>query len=316
MRISWLTPIFVLVTFVVEPAGWANADSAGGALRYACTLSPFPAQPMTAQLTWSAPASVPVGQTTPTVTVTAVATVGSAVTWALGLIGAKTVEGSVDAPGAVAAPEGSIPAAVRLTVPRTPVPASGSLTVRATGTAPRLVFHQSGHATISVEKNLTLRFTPRDGAGNPAGPGAVDLSCALESGQDPVVFAFDITPAPATPIPPTGPANAPGGASSPGTRDTTAPGPGSVSTGSATPIPATDATTPPTDPTSEDPTTTGSAGADPTTTGSAGAGQTARSTAFRAAGPRGVPWWPVTIGILVAGAIGAAWWLLRRRVRG
>jgi hypothetical protein len=176
-------------------AGFAAAASAKVTLHYTCVLSPFPGEAMTAQLAWNAPGSVMVGRTIPTFTLNAQATVSPTVTWALGLVGAATVEGSVDAPGIVDAPEGNISAAVRLTVPRTDVPASGPITVRATGTASGLVFHQPGHAEITAGNELAMHFIPKDASGNPTPAGEVDLSCTLDPGQNPVVFSFEITPA-------------------------------------------------------------------------------------------------------------------------
>lgn len=97
---------------VAAGVGWpgsAAADSAGVPLRYTCAVPGLPNQPMTAQVAWNAPASVTVGQTTPAMTVTAPATIGPTVTWALGFLGATTVEGSVDAPVRWSRPAGTSP---------------------------------------------------------------------------------------------------------------------------------------------------------------------------------------------------------------
>jgi hypothetical protein len=116
-RLGILT--FALAAVGVQAGGPGSATAApGGELHYNCVLSPFPGQPMTARLVLHAPSSVAVGQTTAASSVEATATVGPTVAWALGLVGAATVEGNVDAPGVVRAPEGNIDAALRLTVSR------------------------------------------------------------------------------------------------------------------------------------------------------------------------------------------------------
>src|SRR5215469_15301999 len=79
----------VVMAGVLLAAGmgvWGGGSTATGSsqvtLQYTCTLSPFPGQPMVAQLTWNAPTSMVVGKSTPTtITVNAVATVGSTVTF-------------------------------------------------------------------------------------------------------------------------------------------------------------------------------------------------------------------------------------------
>ncbi|KAA2262723.1 hypothetical protein F0L68_12590 [Solihabitans fulvus] len=283
----------VAVSGGVCGAGQATADSAGATLRYTCTLSSFPGQAMTAQLAWDAPATVLVGQAAPTVTVTATATVGPTVTWALGLVGAATVAGSVDAPGVVAAPEGNIGAAVRMIVPRTAVPASGPMAVHAAGTTPGLVFHQPGHATVTVGNDLALHFSPRDAGGNPTVTGEVDLSCTLDPGQNAVVFSFTITPAPVA-APPVGPATSP--ARSPtgtGTRET------ATLSSSGSSLSATDSTAPSTS-VSGSAQSTATAAATPTAERAKIGDLAATSAAFLAAG---------------AGVAACVWWLMRRRRR-
>jgi hypothetical protein len=279
-------------------AGLAAADPTRMTLHYMCTLSPYPAQAMTVQLTWNAPASVMVGQTTATATATVTATVGPTVTWALGLVGAATVEGSVDAPGVVDAPEGNISAAVRLTVPRTDVPVSGPMTIQAAGTAPGLVFRQPGHATINVGSGLALRLTPADADGNPTAAGEVTLSCTLDPGQNTVMSSLEITSAAAA-VPTAGTVTAPAG----GLTGTVAPGPsGSPSSqaSSTTPSPEVSGT--------GHPTVT-----DPTATRSNVDGPESTSSTFRPVDRTTAAWWLAGAGILAAAVIGCVWWLMRRR---
>lgn len=296
-----MAAVLATVSMAVWGPGSATAGSTGVTLTYTCTLPPFPSQPTVAQVTWNAPNSVMVGQATPPVTVDASATGGPAVTALLGVDGAATVEGSADAPGTVIAPEGTIPSALELIVPRTVVPASGPIVVHATGTAPRLVFRQPGHATINLGSAMTLHVTLRNSGGNPAAVGAVDVSCTLDPGQNTVVVSFDITPMPAaqpaTAAATTGRVPAPTVTEPQAT--VTPPGPTSSSstTGSAT-------TSTPTQPVVTTATTPPAA---------------AVRASSRAVDPRRamVGWWLAAAIILAAaaGVIGGVWWHTRRRRR-
>ena len=276
--------------------GSAAADSAGATLRYTCAVPGLPNQPMTAQVAWNAPASVTAGQTAPAMAVTAPAAIGPTVTWALGITGAATVEGSVDAPMTVVAPGENIPVATRLAVPRTVVPGSGPLTVRATGTTPGLVFHRPGHATITVDNDLVLHFTPRNASGNPTVTGEVDFSCTEDPGQSAVVYSFDITPPAAPPAPDTtGPVVSPTVAAP--RTSTTSPSPTSV-TATSTTMSLTVTTT------------TASAAA-----GTTGERLDAASVGFEGVVGRGMGWWLTAAGLLAAvtAVVGGVWWRTRRR---
>jgi hypothetical protein len=123
---------------------------------------------------------------------------GEVVTQTLGVIGATTVDGSLDASGVVVAPEGNLPVAVSVAVPLTTVPASGPSTVAGSGTAPVLVFHQPGHAVITADSGFTVHIVPRDANGDLTFAGQLDASCALDAGQSNVLTSFEIT-APSTP---------------------------------------------------------------------------------------------------------------------
>lgn len=184
-------------------AGSSAADSAALTLQYTCSLPPFPDQAMTARLTWNAPNSVLVGQTTPVLPINATATMGAIVTQGLDLVGAATVEGRVDATGVVVAPEGHIGVTVPLTVPRTDVPAAGPITVGATGMTPVFMFRQPGHATITVGSGLAVHLTPRGAIGGPTAIGQIDASCTLNPGQNNVLSSFEITAPRTTSVPTT-----------------------------------------------------------------------------------------------------------------
>ncbi|HJP75860.1 MAG TPA: DUF6801 domain-containing protein [Pseudonocardiaceae bacterium] len=188
----------VAITAVLG-VGWpsiAAAEPAAATLQYTCqTSSPF-SQPMTAQLSWDTPRSVRAG-TAATVDVTA--TLGSYATWLLGLEGVASVEGSGTVPGTVVAPGKTAPTAIQLTMPRTDVPSSGPMTVHASGSLPRLVLDQPGHATIDLANDLAAHMIPRDASGNVITAAESDISCGLDPGQHAVVLSLDVTSVPAPP---------------------------------------------------------------------------------------------------------------------
>lgn len=256
------------------------------------------------RLDWKAARTATVGRTTPPVTVDATATVGSTVTWALGLVGAASIEGSVNASGVVHAPEGSSAAALRLAVPLTGIPASGPMNVPASGTAPGRVFREPGPGTVTVGDSMTMHIVPRDAGGNPIPAGEVDLSCTLDPGQDAVLFAFEITPAPPSPGN-TGRATTstarpaqPGPGGSAGTAGPAVPGPGGSSPVTTTPN-------------ADQPTTTLSA-PELTTTTEPKIANTASATVVRQ--PAGPLWWLIGAGVLIMlVAAHGGLWLLRRR---
>jgi hypothetical protein len=269
--------------------GLSVVGSTGVTLDYTCTLPlpPFPEQPMVAQVTWK-PAPVIVGQATPVVTISATAMAGPAVTSLLGVEGAATVEGSVEGPGTVVAPEGTISSSLKLIVPRTGVPASGPMTVSAAGTTPSLVFHQPGHATVNVGSALVLHVALRDSGGNPTAVSNLDVSCTLDSGQDTVVYSFDIMPMPSAPP--------------------------ATTTATTGPVPAPTVTAPPATVRPPDPTSSTAQPVVPTATPP----PTSKArVGDRAAGfwHALVGWWLAAAAILaaVAGATGGVWWHMRRR---
>lgn len=207
-----IAAIVSVVTVVAAVTPWAAGPAHAGevTLRYQCRLSGIPAaEGVTMLLDWSAASSVPVGQGTPITTVHGMATtMDSTATNVLHLVGAATVEGTLNATGVVHAPEGDFPVTVPVQVPPTKVPASGPITITGNGSTPVFVFHRPGHATITADSGFTVHIMPRDGSGN-ANLGAYDASCALDSGQNNVLTSFDITGtadgAPAVPAQPTVP---------------------------------------------------------------------------------------------------------------
>jgi hypothetical protein len=172
-------------------SGTAVADPVSLTLKYTCTFPRINAQSLSVKINPDVPASVGVGESARTFVIDAVATVGAATTQGLGLVGAKTLEGTVDAKASVVAPQGTIDLTVPIGMTKTAVPVSGSFDVRATGTAPALTFSQPGQAKITVG-DLTLHLAPKDANGNLTGLGAFDSSCKEDAGQSNVLASFSI----------------------------------------------------------------------------------------------------------------------------
>jgi Family of unknown function (DUF6801) len=287
--------VLAVVVSVTSAGLGASADAApaGPPLQYTCSLFSFADQAMTVRLTWTAPDSIMVGQASPARPVSAIATVGPAVTWAAGLVRAASFEGTVDATAVASTPEGDITIPVPLTVPRTAIPVSGPMNVGATGTTPSVVFHRPGHATISIGSVLTLHLTPYTADGAPTAIGQVTVSCRPDPGQNEVLKSFEITAPAGTPVP---------------VKPTTAPAA----------VPTTTAPRPTVTPSSSSSmsgTTTVS-----TTTDRTWATTKPRAPAVSVAARTGptAGWW-LAVGVIVAAVAGVTcgvWWLIRRRRTG
>ncbi|GAB2724496.1 DUF6801 domain-containing protein [Kitasatospora kifunensis] len=178
-------------------AGTAVADPVSLTLNYSCSFPLIGNQPIAVKLTVDVANSATVGVPTQGFAVNAVATVSSSVNQALGLIGAKTLEGTADGVLVVAAPQGALNQTVPLDLARTSLPGSGSFDVAVTGTTPTITFSQPGTARLGVG-GLTLHLAPRDGGGGLTLVGRFDSSCKLAAGQNGALTTLDIT-APVTP---------------------------------------------------------------------------------------------------------------------
>jgi hypothetical protein len=294
----------------VSGAGTAAAASATVTLQYQCSLSPFPAQAMTAQLTWNAPDSVPAGQVAPVVPVDATATLGAIVTQALGFDGAATVEGTAAVTGVLAGPDGNTTVTRPLTVAKTAVPASGPLTVAATGTTmPGFVFHRPGRATVTAGTAFTVHMVLKNASGGSPMVGQADASCTLDPGQNTLLASFVIT-APPAPVPATGGQAGPprGGPPGGGAAGPTAAAGGATAPGTPAPAGSTTSQTPSAALGSAVPGTT-----DTTTTGPAFTATASTHNLLAAEYPR------LASGVILlagAGVLGCVWLLRRRRRRG
>ncbi|MFJ3306664.1 DUF6801 domain-containing protein [Streptomyces sp. NPDC086549] len=170
----------------------ASAEPVSLTLHYTCAFSGLGSQPVTMELDADLPNTIKVGKATPKSALNGVTTVDASFTQWATLVGAKTVEGSLDGNATVTAPQGSIPLTVPMTIPRTAIPASGSFDVTAKGTAPSLTFSRPGKAKVTVG-DLTLHLTPKDANGNTTAVGTINASCALDAGQNTVLQSIVVT---------------------------------------------------------------------------------------------------------------------------
>lgn len=278
-RLSAVLAATAVVGVQVWGSGPVAADSGAATLRFTCTVASLPSQTVTVRLKWTVPDSVVVGRPTPPLPVEAGTTLSAAVTDGAGIFGVAGVEGRVDASAVVAAPEGDIAVDLPLTVPPTDVPDSGPMTVVATGTIPGRVFHRPGHATVTIGGGFVVSADLKDAGGGP--PRHVDASCVLDPGQDAVLATFEIMAG----------EQAQGGAVA-----QTAEGP-----------PATKTPPPATGLRASRPVTLARGGSREATAGAV----SPTAAAVAAGGVAG--WWLPTGAVLVVGACGCAWWLVRRR---
>lgn len=276
-------------------AGTAAAQPVALTLKYTCSFPLIGNQPLTARISSDIPTSHTVGEPSHQFAIHAVATVGTTLTDGLGLLGAKTVEGTLDAKITVAAPQGDLGVTVPLTIVKTSVPSSGSLSIPANGTAPTRTFSKPGRAKITVG-DFVAHLVPRNASGDLTVLGKFDLPCTLDAGQNNVLMSFTIA-ASRTPSA----SAAPRTSSTPGTRKATASATAkSAPRDTTTPSPSgTTTATPSTTPASDPP---GGSAIDDTATGRTTAGgQDTRSLIL------------LTVGILVVAA--ASFFGLRLRNR-
>lgn len=180
--------------------GTAVAQPVSRTLTYTCSFPLIGDQSVTARISADIPKGHTVGQPTHRFAMHAVATVGTVLTQGLNLVGAETVEGTLDAQTNVAAPQGDMPVTAPLTIVKTHVPGSGSLSIPANGIAPSRTFSKPGRAEITVG-DFTAHLIPRDADGDLTILREFDLPCTLDDGQDNVFMSFDIDAARASPSP-------------------------------------------------------------------------------------------------------------------
>ncbi|WP_371675947.1 DUF6801 domain-containing protein [Streptomyces sp. NBC_01276] len=172
-------------------AGPAAAAPVSLTLRYTCSTGLIGNLPVRVRIDADVPESAEVGRATPAFPVDAAVLVPADAAKMLGGIGAKTIEGTVEAQARVAAPEGD----VRVKVPvgaKAGIPASGSFHIEASGSAPALTFRRAGSARITVG-DLVAHLALKDVSGDVVHPGEIDARCTPDAGQNDVLASFRIT---------------------------------------------------------------------------------------------------------------------------
>lgn len=223
--------LFLTASLIPLSAADSSAVSSSVQLSYTCDFPIIGGRPMTATVEWDTPASVPVNTSTPNLPISVTGVVPQDVTLDLLLIGAASLDGSVDANITVQAPpNAAVPESVPLAISRTRVPGSGPLTVPAHGTTPALSFAQPGHAQVSVG-SVTMHLDSYTAAGSLVR--SFDVPCRLNAGQNGVLASFDITvatPTGSTSPPPTTPSSSATVGTAPAARTTTASSAGAATT--------------------------------------------------------------------------------------
>lgn len=179
---------------VAAVAAWPGPAAAVVVQRefQATCLTQYGNAAVTIQAEADAPDSVVAGRTVAGVVVNATGTAPSIASFGLGLIGATSVEGTVDVVGTVTAPGVDQTLSTRMVIPNTPVPGSGPVTAEASGTLPQFTFPRAGGATVLLD-SATFHITPITSSGTTP-VGAVDGSCTLDPGQSHVLYTFTVTP--------------------------------------------------------------------------------------------------------------------------
>ncbi|WP_236725122.1 fibronectin type III domain-containing protein [Amycolatopsis orientalis] len=171
---------------------------------YSCPFPLIGNQDVSVDINATLPDTVPVGQFTPKIDITAVSNAGKTATEGLRLVGAETIKGSALATSLVSSPQGHLAVGVPTAIPQQPIPPVGNdLIVNAGGAAPSLRFDQPGTATLSVH-DLVLTMTPLTASGAETGLGTFVADCTPANGQANVLHTFTITAAPDT-VPPSAP---------------------------------------------------------------------------------------------------------------
>ncbi|GAA0628026.1 DUF6801 domain-containing protein [Streptomyces crystallinus] len=192
--------------------GSAAAVEARLSQTYECRFPLIGADPLKVAISAELPASVPVNTQTGAIRIDALSTVSARAAQGLGLVGAKTVEGTASASATVNLPGGGqLDVGVDTTVAKAGIPSPArDFEVRASGAAPSLSFRTPGAATLDVNA-LTLKLTARDATGTvvrlPPYGDVFEAPCTLEpADQNRTLHRFTITGAGPTGPTPTGPA--------------------------------------------------------------------------------------------------------------
>ncbi|MEG3628297.1 DUF6801 domain-containing protein [Streptomyces poriticola] len=216
----------IMATWGTPPA---SAQPVSIELSYTCAFTGIGTTPVTMRISTDLPSSLEAGGSSPRAAVNGVATVDASFTGLAPLVGARTLEGSVDGTATVSAPQGDSRLAVPMTIPRTRIPAFGAFEMSAEGTAPSVTFPRQGTAKVTVG-HLGLHLTPRDAYGNLTPVGTMNAACTVDPGQNTVLQSLVVT----KPVTATGPGTGAGAEAGAGAEPGTGAGPGPGGRGSGT----------------------------------------------------------------------------------
>ena len=179
--------------------GAGSAQAATQNLQYSCNYPIIGAQPLQIAIDASIPASVTAGQATGAFAITATATAGGDTGAGIGLLGARSIEGSARATAALTAPGFSLPLGVPITIPKASIPLGNkaNLVLPATGSTPSIKLPQAGYGSVdlgALALNLTARkvdgtaitqlSAEQTAAASDTDPATFDVACTLNSGQN------------------------------------------------------------------------------------------------------------------------------------
>ncbi|MGW1894002.1 DUF6801 domain-containing protein [Streptomyces sp. NPDC002004] len=185
-----MTAVLGIVATWGTPA--ASAQPVSIKLSYTCAFTGIGTTQVTMRIGTDIPRSLEVGDSSPRAAVSGVATVDASFTGLAPLVGARTLEGSVDGTATVSAPQGDSRLSVPMTIPRTPIPAFGAFDMSAKGTAPAVTFTRPGNVRVTVG-DLGLHLTPRDAYGNLTQVGTMNAACTVDPGQNTVLQSLVVT---------------------------------------------------------------------------------------------------------------------------
>jgi len=172
-------------------AGVATADTSTN-LTLDCPFPLIGTQSLQSIVTTNIPATAEINKPTGSFNISAANQIPSDAAVGLGLVGAKTLEGSAAAKSRLVQSSGTLPLTVPLTIPSTPVPSSGAFEVVASGQTPSLTFTAQDTIDIFVD-DITLDITARtaDGSVAPAPVGEFTSDCAIQGGSTKLT-SFDV----------------------------------------------------------------------------------------------------------------------------
>jgi len=173
-------------------AGAANADTSTD-LTLTCPFPLIGVQTLQSTVTTNIPATTEVGVPTPNFNITAVNQIPADAAVGLGLVSARTLEGSAAVDSRLVQSSGTLPLPVPLAIEETTVPSPAApFSVLASGQTPSLTFEAVDTIDIFVD-DIVLDITARtaDGSMAPAPLGEFTSDCTIEGGAQ-LLTSFDV----------------------------------------------------------------------------------------------------------------------------